>query len=75
MTGFDKPVTRRTMMAYRFTVSGAIANSTGRRLVVELKGDEKNGDFVRIREEGRQTWVELDVAGLYSRGLSTRSKQ
>ena len=70
MTSFDKPVKRVTVGKYRFTVQGPLVHSEGRRLVVELSGNE-HGDLVRIREEGRKTWVELDASRLYHRGLMT----
>jgi len=68
--GFDKPVSRRTVGSYKFTVQGPLLHSDGKRLVVELRGDE-HGDLVRIREEKCKRWVELDVARLYHRGLVT----
>ena len=70
MTSFDRPVTRRTIGRYRFTISGAYPASDGKRLVVELVGNQR-GDFIRIREEKRQQAVELDVSELYARGLRT----
>ena len=73
-TGFDKPVRRRTVGTYKFTVSGPMPHSEGRKLIVELAGDV-HGDLVRIREEGCQRWVELDVARLYHRGLVTMASK
>ena len=72
MTGFDKPVTRRTIGKYRFTITGAFQHPDGRRLIVELKGDQ-HGDLIRIREEKRQQWVELDASELYLKGLRAQS--
>ena len=75
MTAFDRTVKRRTVEAYRVTVTGAYPDRlTGRKLVVELTHNG-NADLVRIRESGRRTWVELDVAGLYRRGLIAQAKQ
>jgi hypothetical protein len=55
MTGFDKAVTRRTVDAYRFTVTGSgIPAVDGRKLVVTLI-NEGHGDLIRIREAGRST--------------------
>lgn len=68
MTDMDRAVRRRTVNAYRVTVTGSQVDLTGRRLVVELRGDA-GGDFLRIREAGRRAWVELEIAGLYRRGL------
>ena len=56
------------MGKYRFTLSGTIPDPYGKRLVVELYGDE-HGDFIRMREEKRRQWVTLDIPGLYVRGL------
>ena len=74
MTSFEKRVRRVTLGSYRITVSGADRWPTGRRLVVELYGDN-NGDYVSIREAGRRHRVVLDVAGLYRRGLLATTKK
>ncbi len=68
MTGFDKTVSRRTIGKYRFAISGAFRSEAGRRLVVELSGDD-HADLLRIREERRREWVELDIPSLYLKGL------
>ena len=73
MTGFDKKVRRRTVCRYQFTICGAFVvgsgkHGPGKRLIAELVGDE-GGDFIRVREEKRQKTVELDIGGLYVRGL------
>lgn len=72
MTDFDRPVTRRTVNAYRVSLSGAYLSDTGRRLAVTLHGG-KDGDFLTIREAGRRTAVTLDVAELYRRGLMAQA--
>jgi len=70
MTDFNKRVTRRTMGAYRMTVTGAIPCPTGKRLCVTLhQGDNGEGDFITIREAGRRYRVTLNVAELYRRGM------
>ena len=68
MTDLNKPIRRRTVNAYRVSITGAQVDTSGRRLVVELRGDA-GGDFLRIREAGRRGWVELEIAGLYRRGV------
>jgi len=68
MTDMSHSVPRTTVAPFRITVSGAYRDVNGRKLVVELAGGE-HGDLLRIREAGRRTWVELDVAELYRRGL------
>lgn len=68
MTGMDKRVRRATVNAYRITVQGAMASDTGRKLVAELTGNQA-GDFLRLREAGRRTWIELSIPDLYRRGL------
>ena len=73
MTDFDKPVTRRTVNAYRVGLTGAVASPSGRRLAVTLHGDP-HGDFVTIRESGRRFAVTLDIAELYRRGLMAQAR-
>jgi len=74
MTDLDKPVRRRTVSGYRITVTSAEPCQSGRRLIVELANNGK-ADLIRIREAGRRSWVELDVAGLYRRGLLAQISQ
>ncbi len=74
MTGFDRPVRRRTVGKYRVTVTGAMTSPSGKHFIVELRGDE-HGDLVAIREERRRQWVELDVPGLYVRGLLAQARR
>lgn len=72
-TEFSRPVRRRTVGVYRFALTHAIrGDATGRKLVVELKGDD-HGDLIRIREERRRDWVELDVAELYRKAVIQRA--
>jgi len=73
MTGFDKRVKRITLATYRITVAGATANSTGKRIVAELHGDQ-GGDYLTLREAGRQHKVTLSIAELYRRGLIAEAK-
>jgi len=68
MTGFDKRVKRITLATYRITVAGATVNSTGKRIVAELHGDQ-GGDYLTLREHGRKHTVTLSIAELYRRGL------
>ena len=68
MTDMSKPVSRRTVGSYRIAVSGAYPDAGGKRLVVTLHGDER-GDWLSIREQGRQKSITLDIAALYVRGL------
>ena len=72
MTGMDKRVRRATVNSYRITVSGAMASDTGRKLVAELAGNQA-GDYIRLREAGRRTWIELSIPDLYRRGLLAMS--
>jgi len=74
MTSFDRPVRRRTIGKYRVRVTGVSPSPTGRRLIVELRGDE-HGDLIAIREERRRQWVELDVPGLYLKGLVAKARR
>ncbi len=73
MTDMDKRVKRRTCHAYRIALTTARPDPSGRRLVVELSN---NGcaDLVRIRESGRRTWLEFDVAELYRKGLIAEAR-
>ena len=68
MTGFDRPVSRKTLRSYRVTISGVCVSPTGKALVATLRGDSQ-GDHLIIREAGRRHRVTLDVAELYRRGL------
>jgi len=74
MTTIERTVRRRTCTAYRITLSGAYPDAGGRPLVVELRGGP-HGDHIRIREAGRRTWVDLDVAELYRRGLYSKARK
>jgi hypothetical protein len=76
MTGMDKGIKRRTVNPYRIGISGSWIDQGGKKLVVELEGDER-GDFVRIREEGRKasSSVVFDVGELYRKGLIAKSAQ
>jgi hypothetical protein len=74
MTGFDKRVKRITLATYRITVAGATVNTTGKRIVAELHGDQA-GDFLILREAGRKYRVTLSIAELYRRGLIAEAKR
>ena len=75
MTSMNRKVRRRTVEAYRVTVTGAYPDKIGgRRLVVELYHNGQ-ADMVRIREAGRRTWVEFDVGELYRRGLMAQVRR
>ena len=69
-----RPTRRTTLQAYRVTVTGARPDPTGRRLVAELAGTPA-GDFLRLREAGRRTWVTLDLAELYRRALLAATRK
>jgi hypothetical protein len=64
----ERRVRRISVNPYRITVSGAIASESGRKLVAELVGNQA-GDYLRLREAGRRTWIELSIPELYRRGL------
>ena len=74
MTSMERRVRRISVNPYRITVSGAIASESGRRLVAELAGNSA-GDFLRLREAGRRTWIELSIPDLYRRGLLAMTKK
>ena len=74
MTNFDHSVTRRTVGRYRFSISGVYPSPEGRRLIVELASNG-HGDLIKIREERRQDFVELDVAQLYAKGLLQKASK
>ena len=73
MTKLTKPVRRSTASGYRVTVTGAWPDDAGKPLVVELAA-EGRAAVVRIREQGRRSWVTLDIGELYRRGLIAQSK-
>lgn len=68
MTDMDKTVRRKTVQAYRVTITSATPSPDGRKLVVELTNNG-SADLIRIREAHRRKWIEFDVAELYRKGL------
>ena len=74
MIDASKPVTRRTMRAYRMTIAGVLRDVPGaRRIIVTLHGDDR-GDWITLREAGRRMRVTLDIGELYRRGVLSAAK-